>query len=351
MDNDVEIQLTVGTMREVREGVIRALEAGLVPMVTSTPGVGKSAMYDSICKQANWEKIDHRVSTSIPEDFSGYPDLSGTKAVFKPFALFPIEGMDEVPKGKNGWMMLFDEFNSGKPAVIAAAYKTVLDRFVGQNKLHPSVVIACAGNGITDRAIVNELGTAMRSRLIHFEVEMKSKKAFEEFMEDVAYKYMWHHQVVGFLHYKNAYLDTFDPTSTEKTFACPRTWDFMQRMAKKKDITIADKLLCVGTLGQTIGTEFVTYCEYYSNLPKLQDIIDEPMLTEVPIKSALRYALMTSLWDKVNIQNFRYIAEYVNRFPLELKIVFYRGVRAISPEVTETDAWRTNFVQVARHLT
>ena len=88
----------------------------------------------------------------------------------------------------------------------------------GQKKLHPNVMIVCAGNKATDRAIVNPLGTAMQSRVVHFEMELN----FDIFVEDVMIPQQWDERLVAFLHANPGYLHDFDPAHKNKTFCCPR---------------------------------------------------------------------------------------------------------------------------------
>ena len=114
------------TPRKVREYVTDALAAGLVPNVQGSPGIGKSAILRDVGKTFNLKLIDHRVSTSAPEDFTGLPQFitreDGTQiARFSPFGdLFPIAGT-AIPEGKDGWLLFLDEFNSGTKMVQAAA--------------------------------------------------------------------------------------------------------------------------------------------------------------------------------------------------------------------------------------
>ena len=110
------------TPRQVKRFVTDVLFAGLVPYVQSSPGMGKSSIMRAIASELNLQLIDHRLSTSAPEDLSGLPrfDEDG-KARFSPFAdLFPTEDTP-LPPGKEGWMLFLDEFNSASKSVQAAA--------------------------------------------------------------------------------------------------------------------------------------------------------------------------------------------------------------------------------------
>ena len=58
------------TPRQIRANVLDCFEAGLVPFIQSSPGMGKSSIVKSIAQEAQLQLIDHRLSTSAPEDLN-----------------------------------------------------------------------------------------------------------------------------------------------------------------------------------------------------------------------------------------------------------------------------------------
>ena len=102
--------------RQTAKYIEDCIYAGLTPFVQSSPGMGKSTIMRNVARRADLQLIDHRLSTSAPEDLSGLPGFIdvpvfdenkvqiGTRkeARFHPFAdLFPLRG-DKVPDGKKG---------------------------------------------------------------------------------------------------------------------------------------------------------------------------------------------------------------------------------------------------------
>lgn len=206
------------TTRAMPQVLATLIEAGLVPFITSSPGMGKSAIVAQLAKAGNLKLIDHRLSTSEPTDFTGLPGFIDGYAVMHPFReIFPLADQ-ELPAGYNGWLLFLDEFPSASKAVQAAAYKLILDRMVGQHHLHPEVYIIAAGNKATDRAIVNTLSTAMQSRLVHLEMAV----VFDEWFEDVALANNYHPTIKAFLKANPSKLWDFRPDHQDKTFCCPR---------------------------------------------------------------------------------------------------------------------------------
>ncbi|MEY3189127.1 MAG: hypothetical protein RIT41_1662, partial [Bacteroidota bacterium] len=101
----------------------------------------------------------------------------------------------------------------------------------------------------TDRAIVNNLSTAMQSRLIHFVMEV----SFTEWLEDVAIKDNYDSRLIAFLSMYPKYLMDFRPDHQEKTFCCPRTWEFMNKLIMDEEIVDEDAPLFAGTIKENLA--------------------------------------------------------------------------------------------------
>lgn len=342
--------LTVCNTRQARNFIIRALQAGNVPFLTSSPGMGKSAIIRSVADEFGMKLIDHRLSTSAPEDLSGLPFRNGDRAEFIPFAdLFPIEG-DKIPEGYNGWLLFLDEFPSARKEVIAAAYKLILDRMTGQKKLHPNVMIVCAGNKATDRAIVNPLGTAMQSRVVHFEMELN----FDIFVEDVMIPQEWDERLVAFLHANPGYLHDFDPAHKNKTFCCPRTWDFVNKDLKNRPegaLPDEDSIYYAGHVTAGKATEFVQFTQVYNRLITIDKVVKDPLGCPLPEDNNLCWATVNHLANKTTEDNFTDVLQYIERFKtFTHKILYFRTAGKALPEIQATPEWRKAAANISRYI-
>ena len=160
------------------------------------------------------------------------PNEDRTRAGYLPVDVFPLD-TDTLPinlktnQPYSGFLIFFDEFNSGDRSTIAAAYKVVLDRKIGEHNLHPTTRIECAGNRIQDNAIVNRLGSAMQSRMIHLEMSLNRK----EFMEYVT-NANWNNILTSYFRFRPNNIHNFDPNKLDEvvTFATPRTWEFVNKL-------------------------------------------------------------------------------------------------------------------------
>jgi hypothetical protein len=361
------------TPRKVREYVVDALSAGLVPIVKGPPGIGKSAIMRSISNEFNLEMIDHRASTSQPEDFTGLPDFDRSlvdiggpvRATFRPFDIFPIAGTP-MPLGKDGWLLFMDEFNSAEREVQAASYKLILDKKSGQFPLHEKVLIAAAGNRSIDKAIVNDLGTAMQSRLVHIQMII----SFNEWFEDVALAEGYDERTRGYLSWKGEKsLMNFRPDHDDETFACPRTWEFQDRLIRGKtfaEVTEPDPRnpgrnhtyhqmdgktgLYAGTIGQAEAASFVQYCKVTKDLVTIDIVAADPLNAKVHNLAEMCYAQVTHLVDKTEMDNFAEVVKYIARYEVTYQVIYYQALAKLKPQLNGHPAKIKASIELARYL-
>jgi hypothetical protein len=302
--------------RELPKMLTDILYAGLVPFVSSSPGMGKSSIIGQVANDLNLELIDVRLAQLDVSDLCGFPAIQNGKTSFIPPDVFPI-AKDPIPKGKDGWLLFLDEFTSASNAVAAAAYKIVLDHKVGQHPLHPHVAIVAAGNKTTDKAIVNRMGTAMQSRLVHFNLEVGNKDWI-----DWALVNNIHHSIISFIEFRPTLLHNFNPNHVDNTFACPRTWSFVNSIIKdKQKLSTLDTTIIAGCIGEGPAREFKGYTDIFESLPKLTDIIKSPTTCQLTERPDVLYATSGLIAHNINKDNIESLAQYIERMPLEFQII------------------------------
>jgi hypothetical protein len=302
--------------------ITTAMKAKLVTMISGSPGIGKSAIVHDIAEQYKLELVDVRLSQCDPVDMMGMPTINEKRASFIPMDLFPLEDT-ELPKGKHGFLLFLDEFNSASLAVQSASYKLILDKTVGQRKLHKNTVIVCAGNLITNGAIVNRLGTAMQSRLVHLELGVNA-----EHWTEWASTNKLDHRVISYVHGRPDNLHRFDPNHNDKTFASPRTWEFASRILTATNGTpLRDILpLLAGTIGEGPAREFIVYTETFTRLPSFADIVKNPATAKLDNKSAMLYAISHMIAANVKKHNLPAVMKYTARMPLEFETITLQNI-------------------------
>ena len=109
----------VGNANQIYKAVIACMNAGVVPYIIGSPGVGKSSVVREIAKKNNLKLIDVRLSLLESCDLNGFPqiDKEADVATYVPFDIFPVT-TDAIPEGYSGWLLFLDELPSADRAVI-----------------------------------------------------------------------------------------------------------------------------------------------------------------------------------------------------------------------------------------
>jgi hypothetical protein len=309
---------------KLKEAIKAVFAADLVPMVTGSPGTAKSAIIKDIAIEYNMEFRDIRLTQKEAPDLDGYPspDLKTGRMQFLPTEEFPLSKFDNLPKGKKGWIISLEEFNSAELDVQAAAYKLVLDRMIGQHYIHPAARMIGTGNIITDKAIVNMTGTAMQSRLVHLGVLVDLKEWI-----DWGTRVKMDHRVLSFIKFRPDLLHRFNPDHDDITFPCPRTWEFASRIIKPVEkLNSTFRAILMGTIGEGPAVELVTFCELYKDIPTIEQIIDAPDSVRIQEEPSFLYAMSGFLAARMTMKHVPEFMIVIKKLPMEFQTITLKDV-------------------------
>jgi hypothetical protein len=267
---------------------------------------------------------------------NGALSVKDGRGSYVPMEMWPLKG-DPLPKNKNGWLILLDEINSAPNLTQAAAYKVVYDKMVGMNMLHEKCILGAAGNLITDGAIVNRLGTAMQSRMIHLVIHADARQ-----WSSWASKNQLATEVISFINFQPDLLHKFNPDHDDFTFACPRTWHFVSDLVKKHGFDNVGLPLLVGTVGEGAAIEFHTYTEVYQQLPTMNNIINDPKGAGIPNDPAAQSAVAGMIGTYTDDKNIDKVIHYVDRMGIEFQTFAIRDLVNRNPAMVTNqyvDQW------------
>lgn len=302
--------------------ITAAIKAKVVPMLKGSPGIGKSQIIWQIAAAYNLLVIDLRLSQCDPTDLMGFPqiDAARQKAGYLPMDTFPLEG-EALPEGYAGWILFLDEANSAPKAVQAASYKIILDRKVGQRNLHKNCAVVAAGNLESDGAIVEPMSTALQSRMLHLDLVFDAKE-WDEWATSLG---QIDYRITSYGKYKPGNLHNFSPDHTDSTYACPRTWEFANRIMTIMDTDSKDFLpMMAGVLGEGVAREFVGFCKIHNELLKPAQIEAAPETVKVPTEPSILFALTGSIAHNMTRDNGGAYMKFVQRLPVEFQVVCLR---------------------------
>jgi|TARA_R110000744_G_scaffold204690_3_gene323504 hypothetical protein len=308
----------------------RIFNINRVPMIHGSPGVGKSAIIAEFARDNNLKLIDVRLSQRTPTSLNGFGRINnGTnKSEFIPFSDFPLEG-EPIPKGYDGYLLFLDEITSASLQVQAATYQLTLDKEIGSKKLHPECYVVCAGNKSTDGAIVNRMGTASQSRMIHLELEA-DKDSWLAYADRTNLDY----RITAYVNFKPSIINSFKPDHKDLTFTCGRTLEFASELIK--DVTELgedDLILLSGTLGEGNAKEFYGFCSVFKELPSLKEIIANPEGATLKEEPNFMFGVSSFVGENMNESNIEQLIKYLLRFRPEFQAITaqkaYRGNPAL----------------------
>jgi hypothetical protein len=253
------------------------------------PGIGKSDIVHQIGASLDALVIDIRLSLWEPTDIKGIPyfDSNVSKMVWAP----PVELPDAIMAAENKRIVLFlDEMNSAAPAVQAAAYQLILNRKVGTYKLPDNVMIVAAGNREADKGVTYRMPAPLANRFVHLEMEHNFNDWFQWAVDNRIHK-----DVVGFLQFSKKDLYDFNPKSSSRSFATPRSWSFVSELLSDDldDSTLTD--LVSGAIGEGLGVKFMAHRKVASSMPDPTEILAGRVKEMKAKEISAMYSLTVSL--------------------------------------------------------
>jgi hypothetical protein len=271
---------------EAKAAIRKCFKVSRPVFLWGPPGIGKSDIVKQIAEEQDREVVDVRLSLWEPTDIKGIPYYTSNlnSMVWAP----PVE----LPSDPESTAILFlDELNSAAPATQAAAYQLILNRRVGTYVLPKGVSIVAAGNRETDKGVTYRMPAPLANRFLHLEL----KVAFDDWQE-WATKNKVHEQVVGYVGFAKQDLYDFDPRSSSRSFATPRSWSFVSDLLGDDDLpesTLTD--LVAGAVGDGLAVKFMAHRKVAKQMPNPTDILTGKV-KQVTIKEiSAMYSLTISL--------------------------------------------------------
>jgi len=254
------------------------------------PGVGKSDIVAQICDSfSNSHLIDIRLSLWEPTDIKGIPYYDPSQGTMVWGA--PSELPNAEMAAKYDHIVLFlDEMNSAAPAVQAAAYQLTLNRRVGTYKLPDNVMIVAAGNREADKGVTYRMPAPLANRFIHLELAVNFDDWFGWAVNNKV-----HQDVVGYLQFAKQDLYDFDPKSSSRSFATPRSWSFVSDLLDDNVDSTTTTDLVAGAVGEGLAVKFMAHRKIASMMPDPSEILAGRVKEMKSKEISAMYSLTVSL--------------------------------------------------------
>lgn len=312
---------------ELKQALEAAVYTATPVFVWGAPGVGKSDIVRQVATDAGIGLTDVRALLLDPIDLRGLPvpDLAAGASRWLPPSFLPTGGQG---------ILFLDELNAATPAVQAACYQLVLDRAVGEYRLPDGWQIIAAGNRDSDRAVTNRMPSPLRSRFMHLDLETD----LSDWREWAVTKGNIIAEVVAFVSFRPALLQSFDPVKSARSYPCPRTWAKVSQIWPA--LPAAVRLDCVsGLIGEAAAGEFIAFAAAFSKMPNPDAVLLDPDNSPVPSEISIQYALTCALVRRVGPGTATAFVRYMERLPEELTVMAIRDAGRVRTELVNTGAF------------
>ena len=277
------------TSEEARVALVQCFNKKRPVFLWGPPGIGKSELVEGIANEMGGHMIDLRLGQMDPTDIRGIPFYNkelGLMDWAPPIDLPSEELASQYPV----IVLFFDEMNSAAPSVQAAAYQLILNRRVGKYRLPDNVVMVAAGNREGDKGVTFKMPSPLSNRFVHLEMRVD----FDAWQKWAVLNNI-HKDVVGYVSFAKQDLFDFDPKSSSRAFATPRSWTFVSQLLEDNLPTSVETDLVAGTVGEGTAVKFMAHRKIAGQMPNPRDILDGKV-KELKVKEiSAMYSLTVSM--------------------------------------------------------
>ncbi len=272
--------------KDITASLSALVEQKVPTFLWGAPGIGKSSLVKQIAHEREIGFIDLRLALMDPTDLKGIPfyDKESHTALWAPPAFLPKEGEG---------ILFLDELNAAPPSVQSSAYQLILDRRIGEYVLPEGWAIVAAGNRDGDRGVTYRMPAPLANRFVHFEMEVDVDD-----WREWAYKSGLDSRIIAYISYKNEQLFTFDAKSNVKSFATPRSWEYVNNILKSSLDTALLLDVLSGAVGSETAVSFVSFIKVMHKLPSIENILqtgEGEQSDEVDVLYALSAGLVSAV--------------------------------------------------------
>jgi hypothetical protein len=268
--------------------------------IWGSPGVGKSQIVAEVARDLEYEFLDVRASQLDPVDCRG--------------------------------ILFLDELTSAPQLTQAACYQLVLDRKLGEYSLPPDWVVIAAGNRVADRGVHFPMPRPLRNRFMHLDLDTDVQEWCQW-----AIRSNIRPEIIAFLRFKPDLLHQ-PATLDANAWPTPRSWEMASRVlgATGNGNSDLEFELLSGTVGEGAAGELTAFLRLYRELPAIDQIFLHPDRAPVPAEPSAQYAVATAIGRYVTDQSFGRAITYLNRLPVEFKVLAMRDATHRDPSLCQT---------------
>ena len=308
-------------------------------MIHGAPGTGKSYTLDRPVKKVYGEDaniIRFYLAACEPSDVIGIPDIDREKRAtfFNPPLKLPRTGKGAI---------VFEDFNLAPLSNQLAVDSLILDREAWDYRIPKTYAVILTCNKKEHRAGVHDIPTRIMNRCIHVELKEPDKERTEAQRKWLNSWVNWaiengvDTRIITYLNWRPESLFTFEPRKTERAFATPRSWEFVNTLIKgEEDLEWIEKAVA-SAVGQKIALDFISFIKLSKEFD-IKRLFEKPEeLNTEELDAGRKYALVSAL---ANYFINKYIEKpskslmdkfltLIKKFDIEFQVLLFRLTKEV----------------------
>jgi hypothetical protein len=251
---------------------------------------------------------------SDPTDYKGLPGIVDGKAEFLPYG-----DLRKLMEAKKPTICFLDDLGQAPAVVQAACMQLLLARQINGKAISKHITFAAATNRRKDRAGVTGILEPVKSR---FKTIVELEADSDEWIE-WAFENEMPAELIGFIHFRPAMLNSDEATADIVNHPCPRT---IAAAGQWINLGVTSHEVLAGCIGPGAAAELIGFLKVFKSLPNIAAILLDPKKTAVPEDPAARYAVVAALVEKATEDNADRILQYADRLPADFSVLLVRDM-------------------------
>lgn len=317
-------------MTDAREMIIACYEADEPLMILGKPGMGKTSMFESVCKELKISFIDFRLSMRDPVDVGGMRVPDPKTGILKHY--IPEDLPDAKRHGPKG-IVLFDEINVVSQMMQATAYGIIQERRNGAYRMINGWVPMASGNNVADRAAAQRISTALANRFCVQIVEPDLQSWLDQFGSANVDP-----RGCAFLRFRPELFHVM-PTADQIAFPSARSWTKAFKFMDKQP-TFRRKIFA-GYVGEAAADEFEAFWRVVESAVTIDEIIDDPKKARMPKDddAGTYYAVAGMIARSMNRTNCDALMTYADRMLPDYQVAIVQDATGRDKSLKNTRAY------------
>jgi hypothetical protein len=342
------------TIRELVT-LIYAIGKDLTPIIQSEPGCGKTSLLKML-EEEHGDKYDYIYVDCPVKDMQ---DIAMTIPNHETRTLETYVGSLFKLDSAKPKIILLDEFMKAPKLLQVIFTRLMLERCVGDTKLPEGSIVFGTSNNQSD-GVGDTMMAHAGNRVCILQMEKPRVEDWLAWAGDNGIHPLIRAWVHMFPRSLNSYLDEgqddnpyiFNPKKPQLSFVSPRSLAKSSVIVSNRDTLGEVATMCAlsGTIGLSASADMSAFLSLEKQLPKYEDIINNPDTTKIPTEISAQLMVMFQATDKIKTQDeLSKFMRFVKRInSSEIQAIFFtmcvrsKQCRAIARSNADIAKWATD---------